>query len=342
MGISRESLESGKVLQTLISMYNDNPSEPGYLNVLCCLRDSMVYIPGIMTVSAADALQFANVKAGTNVTTHDEMHFKPDILQCNGKLYFPIFSNVEQLGEDYKAKYSAIQKHFFAALSLAIANGAVKGIVVNAFSDPFIVEKQYFDFMKTIPSQIETKPESAEIIEHGQKRASIEIKFVGQIIDEYIGKADTIQVDISDGGFFLFTFFNHITNEEYKNFYSDKFEMRITQIKNAVWFTVKFGESKWNDAPFSLNLTHLTNKESFTDFCKELKIVIVDTESGRVAILKSVVLDEYEQNLLAKYIQESYKMPFNRDQYDHLLQDIQNQKSTAEIANDSIRLIYNQ
>lgn len=55
----------------------------------------------------------------------------------------------------YGNHFSKVEKHFLEALTLAANNEKdVVGIVVNAFSEPFIVEKEIFDIIKNMKSSI--------------------------------------------------------------------------------------------------------------------------------------------------------------------------------------------
>ena len=54
MGVKRETLESGKVLEVLIERFDKENTEKTLFPVLGCLRDSFVWIPGTLMMSKED------------------------------------------------------------------------------------------------------------------------------------------------------------------------------------------------------------------------------------------------------------------------------------------------
>lgn len=75
----------------------------------------------------------------------------PDILQKGDDYYFPVFTSEEEMGE-YGEHFSKLEKHFIEAVNLAKNNEKkLRGIVVNAFSEPFIVPSELFDLILNMP-----------------------------------------------------------------------------------------------------------------------------------------------------------------------------------------------
>ena len=57
---------------------------------------------------------------------------------------------------DYGHGFSKIEKHFLEAANLAQNNKKkVKGIVINAFSEPFVIPVELFDMIAEMPSSFE-------------------------------------------------------------------------------------------------------------------------------------------------------------------------------------------
>lgn len=153
MGVKREALENGKVLQMLIEQFVNNRTEQNLYAVLRCLRDSFVWIPGTLVMNKEDEEKFINAKEGEMVTSDFDMKFEPDILQNGEEKFYPVFSNVEAMGE-YGENFSKIEKHFFEAMSYAMGKDETIGIVVDAFSNPFVVPKEWFEDISTIHTNI--------------------------------------------------------------------------------------------------------------------------------------------------------------------------------------------
>lgn len=153
MGVKRETLENGKVLQVLIEQFANNRTEGNLFAVLKCLRDSFVWIPGNFIINKEDEEKFKNAKVGETVTTDFDMKFEPDILRNGEETFYPVFSNVEAMGE-YGENFSKIEKNFFEAMSYARGKDETVGIVVDAFTNPFVVPKDWFEEVSRIPTNI--------------------------------------------------------------------------------------------------------------------------------------------------------------------------------------------
>lgn len=154
MGVKRETLENGNVLKALILRYLNDQKEENLFPVLGCLRDSFVWIPGRMIMSEMDLQKFANAKKGDTISNDEVIKFEPDILQNGEYKFFPVFSSTEEMGE-YGNGFSKVEKHFFEAMNFAMGKEETVGIVVNAFSTPFVVPKEWFEIISQIPTNID-------------------------------------------------------------------------------------------------------------------------------------------------------------------------------------------
>ena len=91
---------------------------------------------------------------GTEFTTKGITRMIPDILQNGDAYFFPVFSTAEAMGE-YGAHFSKVQRHMLEAVSLAEHNEKkLTGIVLNAFTEPFVVDAGIFDILKNMKSRI--------------------------------------------------------------------------------------------------------------------------------------------------------------------------------------------
>ena len=145
--IAAEDLEDGRVLEAAIHTFNEEPTEKHMLDIMAILRDSYVWIPCNAIMSDADQARLTakDINIGEEFTTHDGMRMIPDILQSEDEFFFPVFSNMEAMGE-YGNGFSKVQKHFLEALEVAKNNDRdLAGIVVNAFSEPFVLDKELWN-----------------------------------------------------------------------------------------------------------------------------------------------------------------------------------------------------
>lgn len=89
---------------------------------------------------------------GKTFSTKEAVRMIPDILQNGEQFFFPIFSSVEEMGE-YGEHFSKVQKHILEMARNSEKN--VAGIVLNAFSESFILDAELFDMIENMKSRLE-------------------------------------------------------------------------------------------------------------------------------------------------------------------------------------------
>ena len=164
--ITPELLEGGSFLKRAIAIFNRNRTERNLILLARILRDSWVWIPCNAVMSDADYNAWSKVVLeacekgdldsliGQEFTSRDNIRLVPDILQNGDDFFFPVFTSEEEMGE-YGEHFSKIEKHFLEAANLARNNEKnVKGIVINAFSEPFVVPKEIFDVIAGMKSSL--------------------------------------------------------------------------------------------------------------------------------------------------------------------------------------------
>ena len=169
--ITPELLEDGSFLKRAVEICNRNRTELNMIKLMKILRDSWVWIPCNAIMSdvdyaaleklVKDAERSGNMDSivGTTITNQENIRMVPDILQSGEDYFFPVFTTAEEMGK-YGNGFSKIQKHFLEAACLARNNEKdVAGIVINAFSEPFIVPRDLLDMIAELPSAFE--PEEA-------------------------------------------------------------------------------------------------------------------------------------------------------------------------------------
>ena len=143
-------------------------NEENLIDVLQILRDSWVWVPCTAILSDNDKLE-QMVKGceenlddmiGRDFVANDSIRLVPDILKNGDDFYFPVFSDEESMGE-YGKDFSKVARHILDVIPLAKNNEKnVKGIVINAFSEPFILDDRLFDLVAGLESRlIETAEE---------------------------------------------------------------------------------------------------------------------------------------------------------------------------------------
>lgn len=155
--IDPEILKNGNVLLLLKQRFIENRSVETIFPLLCCLRDSQVIVPVNVTMSKEDEEMFLHAQKGDTVTTSGNIRMKPDILQNGDAFFFPMFSNAEQMPEDYAAKFSNINMSVLQCIKMAKTYDKVIGLVLDAFTDPVVLEYQLADIIPRLESRL--KPE---------------------------------------------------------------------------------------------------------------------------------------------------------------------------------------
>lgn len=92
---------------------------------------------------------------GKTFSTKEAVRMIPDILQNGEQFFFPIFSSVEEMGE-YGKHFSKVQKHILEVIPMARNNEKnVSGIVLNAFTEPFVLDAEIFDMVENMKTRLE-------------------------------------------------------------------------------------------------------------------------------------------------------------------------------------------
>ncbi len=136
--ISKKAMENGDLLRHLIEHFYEEQSQLNITALLTCLRDSDVYVP---------------VNIGEKEDASG-MEMRPDLLISSGELFFPVFSNSEQMGDEYGSRFSKVKMPFLNVIISAAEDKRVKGIVVDAFTKYFVVGREQFDLVLSLPTNV--------------------------------------------------------------------------------------------------------------------------------------------------------------------------------------------
>ena len=156
-------------LKQLISKFRAERNERNFMEVFEALCDSYVWVPCNAILSDADYAMIEKMAKdaesgegldslkGQQFTTMDNVRLVPDILQNGDAFFFPVFTSAEEMGE-YGDHFSKVEKHFLETIVLARNNEKdVTGIVINAFSEPFVVNKELFELIEGMESSLSAK-----------------------------------------------------------------------------------------------------------------------------------------------------------------------------------------
>lgn len=167
--ITAADLEDGSLLESAVTAFNNERTEPHLIDILEILRDSYVWIPCNAVLSEEDQKYWDDIAQkltddpdadpteliGKEFKTEGATRMIPDILQNGEAYFFPVFSTVEAMGE-YGENFSKVQRHMLEAITLAKNNEKeLAGIVLNAFTEPFVLDAKIWDIVENMKSRIE-------------------------------------------------------------------------------------------------------------------------------------------------------------------------------------------
>lgn len=167
--ITAADLEDGSMLEEAVTTFNNERTEPHLIDILEILRDSYVWIPCNAVLSDGDQKYWNDIAQkltddpdadpteliGKEFKTVGATRMIPDILQNGEQFFFPIFTTTEAMGE-YGDNFSKVQRHMLEVIPLARNNEKdLAGIVLNAFTEPFVLDKEIWDIVENMKSRIE-------------------------------------------------------------------------------------------------------------------------------------------------------------------------------------------
>ncbi|MGX8686549.1 MAG: SseB family protein, partial [bacterium] len=164
--VTEELLQDGSFLKNALEICSRNRTQLNLIKLASILRDSLVWIPCNAILSDRDynALSRAVLDAeesgdldsltGRTITSREPVRLVPDILQNGSDFFFPVFSGEEEMGT-YGENFSKLEWSFTEAIKLAENNEKnVKGIVINAFTESFVIPREMFKIIAEMPSRL--------------------------------------------------------------------------------------------------------------------------------------------------------------------------------------------
>ena len=158
-----EDLADGRMLCNAIDVFARETTQEHFIDILELVRDSYIWIPcntilGQLDEKAllkmADEADNLDDMVGTTFTSQQDIRLMPDLMKMDDKIYFPVFTSVEEMGDAAK-NHSQLQKHFLEAIKMACAcEEDVAGILINPFSSGMVIEKKVWNIVENMKSRI--------------------------------------------------------------------------------------------------------------------------------------------------------------------------------------------
>ena len=147
---TKDVLKDGKIMNELIQRFIKEPNGENLFPILLCLIDSDLQVPMNLTLSEEDMDKLQNVEIGEELSLDNDLRMRPDWLQDpdSKKLYFPIFSTIEEAGKEYSENFSWINMDIDTCINFVEDNKECSGLILNAFSTPIVIEGEIFEILK--------------------------------------------------------------------------------------------------------------------------------------------------------------------------------------------------
>lgn len=160
-----EDLADGKWLEEAISRYNKDSSKDNIIDLLVLIRNSVLWVPCNAIMGEADQKRFEELlkncgdnleeMVGQEFQTEEQTRLVPDILQNGDSFFFPAFSSVAAMGE-YGNSFSKIPTSIIDIIQMARnSDKELVGVVINAFSEPFILNTNAWEILEQMESIVE-------------------------------------------------------------------------------------------------------------------------------------------------------------------------------------------
>ncbi len=173
----REDFRDGRLVRSAIARYHSDGSIKNLDEILRLLRDSTIWVPYMKNrVSAGHGSSTEDDPLGILGTKYrgdeGETAKEPDLLQNpdGSAYYFPVFTDREEIGAYNTQAYECIHMPFLQAIKLAEdASHSVTGILVNAFTEPFLAASEVLAMTAALPSRIVDPSDSEQLPEQNSQ-----------------------------------------------------------------------------------------------------------------------------------------------------------------------------
>ena len=153
-----------QLLEKAIDAFESDRSQEMLLTILWYLKAALLWVPCNAVLSERDQKlveemvegQEDNLDSlkGESWQPMDDIRLVPDILMNGDEYFFPAFTSCEEMGE-YGDGFSKVQKHVMGIINMAKNNEKdIEGIVINAFTKPFVVSKELFSIIEKFDESV--------------------------------------------------------------------------------------------------------------------------------------------------------------------------------------------
>ena len=143
-----------KLFKESVKQFESDRSTEMLMTLLWYLKSTLLWVPCNAVISEKDQAFLEKMASegedvvGTTWSPFEDVRMVPDILMNGDDYFFPAFTSAEEMGE-YGNNFSKVQKHIMEVIALARGNEKdVVGVVINAFTEPFVLGKELFEIIE--------------------------------------------------------------------------------------------------------------------------------------------------------------------------------------------------
>lgn len=154
--MKKEMLANGEIVTELIKDFLINKTENNLKTLMMCLRDAEVFVSVEMELSEADKKRFMEAKEGEKIQPKDKVKIKPGLIKTkDGKIYFPVFTKEDRIPESRKKRALSMRIPFVESIKMALGTDNIEAMLVNAFTENFVLNKENLEIILNMPSSAE-------------------------------------------------------------------------------------------------------------------------------------------------------------------------------------------
>ncbi len=172
--LSKADLTDGTVLKQAVADFFKDKNDDTFHAALTVLRSSNVLVPCEVKISEESRIILEQLdkkgKKPDSLTGEVRerfeagLSFTPTMLVNNGRSFFPVFSGEKEMEGHFKNS-STMDVPFLHAVEMAANGGEIEGIVLNAFTQAFVVGKDQFDAVAKLKPLVDE--------EEGEERTAV-------------------------------------------------------------------------------------------------------------------------------------------------------------------------
>lgn len=126
----------------------DNVNEKNVEKFLNHILNNDVYMPMNVEMTPELSDMINSYLEGKKIKNLDKFNVTFDIVSDESKTYLPIFSSIEESGEDYASVHSWLSINLYNAILIYKGRNDVNGIVLDPFTKPYEFDNEMIDAIK--------------------------------------------------------------------------------------------------------------------------------------------------------------------------------------------------